>query len=115
MSPGALVRQRLQKRTLVLCASLPGTKFLLLWHSSNTRQPSKEDPPAQETTFTSLIHEHEGRATAHMYVCHSQDSSEHAGWQDAEHEVKVKLCSPCTAAHAENVLVATAVSRAHLV
>ena len=44
-----------KKLTLVLCASLPGTKFLLLWHSSKMRGPSKSGPPTQDTTWSSLL------------------------------------------------------------
>ena len=49
----AVVMALAMYHTLVLWASLPGTKFLLLWDSSNTRQPSKSDPPAQSMTCCS--------------------------------------------------------------
>ena len=50
--------------TLVLCCSLPGTKFLALWHSSKMRQPSKSSPPH--------LLEMTSRLPTYVYTCVSQ-------------------------------------------
>jgi hypothetical protein len=57
--------------TLVLCASLPGTKFLALWHSSNTSTPSHARDAAASAAAASSL----GRAPLLVLVPPTSHSS----------------------------------------